>query len=59
MNKPATLIELEKLEDLIQFQETLIKDLERENGRLRRELNALQIQQLELMLFNLRSKIEI
>jgi hypothetical protein len=57
VKKSGTLEEIVRLEELIQFQGSLIRDLEKQNSSLRRELDELQIQQLELMLFKIGSEI--
>ena len=59
MNKPVMLNELEKLGNLIQFLESLIEDLEKENIALRHQLKEVKIQQANLIILDPRIEIKM
>ena len=59
MNKPVMLNELEKLGNLIQFLESLIEELEKENIALRHQLKEVKIQQANLIILDPRIEIKM
>jgi hypothetical protein len=59
MRKPVILNELEKLGNLIQFLESLIEDLEKENVILRHQLKEVKIQQANLIILDPRIEIKM
>jgi hypothetical protein len=59
MRKPVILNELEKLGNLIQFLESLIQDLEKENVILRHQLKEVKFQQANLIILDPRIEIKM